>query len=207
MISTFLLVTTLILHPRSCHEYRLCPQATTAFHTCFFYKVDQFSHNDTSMNHFVSKNQSSPPKKKDTQLLSYPEINQISKNPHRFPPTKGDVKMISTAFGRSCCSRYCNRVAATDGSPAALSWLWSPKVVRRPRCGTHDSNGSWYSIMQPKFLRILRVNTRTWGISQKIRKPRFLIEDLGCWFLAMLNPYLTRTQPVLSRTEPVLTRT
>ena len=33
-----------------------------------------------------------------------------------------------------------------------------------------------------KTLRILRVNARTWGISEKIRKPRFSIEDLGYWF-------------------------
>ena len=43
-----------------------------------------------------------------------------------------------------------------------------------------------------KALRILRVNARTWGISEKKRKPRFSIEDLGYWFWTRTPDYPSR---------------
>ena len=44
-----------------------------------------------------------------------------------------------------------------------------------------------------KTLRILRVNARTWSISEKIRKPDFRLKTSGIDFEPVLDPYLTRT--------------
>ena len=49
-------------------------------------------------------------------------------------------------------------------------------------CIVAKEGEDFWSTWRTKTLRILRVNARTWGISEKIRKPRFSIEDLGYWF-------------------------
>ena len=44
-----------------------------------------------------------------------------------------------------------------------------------------------------KTLRILRVNARTWGISEKQENLGFRLKTSGIDFEPVLNPYLTRT--------------
>ena len=83
------------------------PWGSISFSNCFYY-VDNFHE-----------------KKNNKYVFSYPKILNLK------------IHHSETAFGRSCCSRYCNKVAATDESPATPSFsLWSPVgrlYTRHPR--------------------------------------------------------------------------
>jgi hypothetical protein len=89
-----------------------------------------------------------------------------------------DLYMGAAIHGRALAPRH------FSGASSKSKWLLIKSIWSLHLNLWHGGGPCWQSIYtwRTKTLRILRVNARTWGISEKIRKPRFSIEDLGYWF-------------------------